>query len=289
MVGRVRRNPMGGVALKPAAAASPSLEAGLLGASPRVGGCRMRAPGLDGHRVGQGASAATRRIPQHRGHVPAMLALGSRPGAAQYLYMLRNAGVRQRTKVAKGTEDRSRAALQSVDADSIELIFKTMERTYKPTAFPYGDVDAQVARPLQTSGSSLAAPAPSGRAPPKEHVRGTTQWMKFICPGAGKVEGVGEIAVKKWVDLIDSLKPSFRQQTRSQRWRKDDTQTGQLTCHQALSHVKWQWAKHMELTEQEVHPSPTSVGCAGNSISMSQVPMQYWEYTRYVVNTCKVF
>ena len=104
-------------------------------------------------------------------------------------------------------------------------------------------------------------------------------------PRAGKVECVGEKAVKKWVDrlawaaiyrhpaaLIDSLKPSFRQQTRSQRWRKDDTQTGQLTGHQALSHVKWQWAKHMELTEQEVHPSPISVGCAGNSISMSQVP-----------------
>ena len=54
------------------------------------------------------------------------LIMGDSPDAAQYLYMLRNAGVRQRTKVAKGTEDRSRAALQSVDADSIELMFKTM-------------------------------------------------------------------------------------------------------------------------------------------------------------------
>ena len=138
--------------------------------------------------MGQGSSAATRRIPQHRVHVPTVVALimGNRPGAAQYLYMLRNADVRQRTKVAKGTEDRSRAALQSVDDDNIELMFKTMERTYKPTAFPDGDVDAQVARPLQTGGSSLAAPAPSGRAPPEEHVRGTAKWMKFICPGRAR-------------------------------------------------------------------------------------------------------
>ena len=171
-----------------------------------------------------------------------------------------------------------------------------MERIYKPTAFPDGDVDAQVARPLQTSGSSLAAPAPGGRAPPKEQVRGPTQCMKLICPGAGRVEGVGEIAVNRWVDrlacaaiyrhpaaLTDSLKPLFLQQTRSQRWRKDDTQTGQLTCHQALSHVlKWQWAKHMELTEQEVRPSPIIAGCAVYSISMPQVPMQCWESNRYV-------
>ena len=70
----------------------------------------------------------------------AALIMGNRPGAAQYLYMLRNADVRQRIKMAKGTEDRSRAALQSVDADIIDLMFKTMERIYKPTAFPDGDV-----------------------------------------------------------------------------------------------------------------------------------------------------
>ena len=69
--------------------------------------------------------------------------------------------------------------------------------------------------------------------------------------------------------LTDSLKRLFRQQTRSQRWRKDDTQTGQLTCHQALSHVlQWQWAKHTELTEQEARPSPTSVGFAMYSINI---------------------
>ena len=45
--------------------------------------------------------------------------IGDRLDAAQYLDMLRNADVRHRTKVAKDTEDRSRAALQSVDADNI--------------------------------------------------------------------------------------------------------------------------------------------------------------------------
>ena len=106
--------------------------------------------------------------------------------------------------------------------------------------------------------------------------------MKFTSPGAGKVEGVGEqlgghLGLGSYLPTPRRAHrfPSFRQQTRSQRWREDDTQTGQLTCHQALSHVlKWQWAKHMELTEQEVRPSPISVGCAVYSISMSQVPMQ---------------
>ena len=79
------------------------------------------------------------------------------------------------------------------NADNVEEMFKTMGRTYKPTAFPDGDVDAQVVRPLQTSGPSLAISAPGGRAPPKEHVRGTTQCMKLICPGAGNVEGSAKL------------------------------------------------------------------------------------------------
>ena len=63
--------------------------------------------------------------------------------------------------------------------------------------------------------------------------------------------------------LTDSLKPLYRQQTRSQRWREEDSHTGQLTCHQALTKVlKWQWAKHKELTEQDARPCPISLESA---------------------------
>ena len=55
----------------------------------------------------------------------------------------------------------------------------------------------------------------------------------------------------------------------------DDSQTGHLTCHQALTKVlKWQWAKHKEFTEQEASPCPIPVGFAMCSINMSQLPIQ---------------
>ena len=163
---------------EPAAAASPSLEAGLLELRPTAPWVPALAWALaecaltdwmvtawaKEHQLPPDAFQST--VAMSRAMVA--LIMGDHPDAAQYLDMLRNENVRQRTKVAKDTEDRSRAALQSVDAGNIEVMFKAMERIYKPTMFPDGDVDAQVARPLQASGSSHATPPPGGRAPPKE-------------------------------------------------------------------------------------------------------------------------
>ena len=54
------------------------------------------------------------------------LIMGDRPDAAPYLDMWRNADVRHWTKVVKDTEDRSRAALPSVDDDNVEVMSETM-------------------------------------------------------------------------------------------------------------------------------------------------------------------
>ena len=131
---------------EPAAAASPSLEAGLLELRPTAPWVPALAWALaecaltdwmvtawaKEHQLPPDAFQST--VAMSRAMVA--LIMGDHPDAAQYLDMLRNDHVRQRTKVAKDTEDRSRAALQSVDADTIEVIFKTMKGTYKPTTFP---------------------------------------------------------------------------------------------------------------------------------------------------------
>ena len=118
------------------------------------------------------------------------LIMGDRPDAAQYLDMLRNADVRHWTKVAKDTEDRSRAALQSVDADNVDVNDVRDHVTHLQT-----DGVSRLRR-RRAGGSSLAdkwlvscSPAPGGRAPPKERVRETTQRMKLICPRRGEVRG----------------------------------------------------------------------------------------------------
>ena len=92
-------------------------------------------------------------------------------------------------RVAQATEDRYRAALQNVDADNIEVMFKNMERTYRPGPFDQDRDGTLASRP--------ACPAPEGRAPPTAPVRGTEGWMSFVCPGAGKVEGIGETAASR--------------------------------------------------------------------------------------------
>ena len=208
------------------------------------------------------AWAKVLKMPREMFSSPACLArqmlttlLDGRADAAEYLAKFDSRGVKSTTRVAQATEDRSRAALQNVDADNIEVMLKNMERTYRPGPFDQDRDGSLVSRP--------ACPVPEGRAPPTAPVRGTEGWMSFFCPGAGKVEGMGEIAVNKWVerlswiaiyrhpeDLGPLLKPGHRQMTKSQKWRRVPATQQTNSCHQALAFVlKWQWSKHLAITD----------------------------------------
>ena len=195
--------------------------------------------------------------------------LDGRDDAAEYVVKFDSNGAKSTKRVAKETENRSRAVLQNVDADTIEAMFKNMERTYRPGVF-----DSQGQDRYATLVSRTACPAPEGRAPPTAPVRGTEGWMSFLCPGAGKVEGMGDIAVNKWLDrlswiaiyrhpeaLTEHLKTGHRQMTKSQKWRLVPAKQQTNSCHQTLAFVlKWQWGKHFAITGIEP-PASISVFC----------------------------
>ena len=125
---------------------------------------------------------------------PVTCSAHGRADAAEYLAKFDSRGVNSTKRAAQAAEDRSRAALQNVCADKIENILKTVERRYRPGPFNQDRDGTLVTRP--------ACPMPEGRAPPSAPMRGTEGWMSFFCPGAGRVEGMGEIAVNKWVERV---------------------------------------------------------------------------------------
>ena len=88
------------------------------------------------------AWAKVLKMPREMFSSPACLArqmlttlLDGRADAAEYLAKFDSRGVKSTKRVAQATEDRSRAALQNVDADNIEVMFKNMERTCRPGPF----------------------------------------------------------------------------------------------------------------------------------------------------------
>ena len=110
--------------------------------------------------------------------------------------------------------------------------------------------------------------------------------MKFLCPGAGRVDRMGNMSLDKWVGglswcaiyqhpdvFAEHLPRQFRSASCSRRWRQTASDHQLPACHQALAIVpKWQWEKHTELIDQLVQSgrarSNECVCCAISFIDM---------------------